>query len=40
MDFDFSVVKDINCSGFGDPLAFLIYENIKTLLVGLRILPL
>lgn len=40
MDFDISVVKDIDCGGFGHALAFLIYENIKILLVGLRILPL
>lgn len=37
MDFYTSVVKDSDCDGFGDALAFLIYENIAILLVGLRI---
>lgn len=40
MDFDISVVKDIDYGGFGDVLDFLIYENIKTLLVSLRIMSL
>jgi len=40
MDFDISVLKDTDCGGFGHVLAFLIFENIKTLLVALRVLPL
>lgn len=40
MGFDISVVKDIDYAGFGDVLSSLICENTKTLLVGLRIMPL